>query len=444
MKYLGVMLDCKMDWFPHAQFLENKILKLRNNLIRCSKASWGISYYHLLTMYNHAIFLVISYAAEAWCQTISRRASIKLTQIQRSFLMFSIKSYKTVSNVAMLAIAETMPIEQALQLNKDMKVVRRGLPTNAVLPKLKKTELPTRYGGIHPKDNSVTIGNSGTVLPANIQIFTDESKTEKHVGAGMVAEENSMEIYTEARRLDNECSVFQAELLGIQMAVDWIQQQSKDKISYAIHVDSQAALFAIANKRTTHPIAVYIRKKIITLKKSTHISLNWVRGHTGIRGNERADYLAKIAASYKSTIAYNSIPMSRAKQLLENYYINIWNATYINSEVAHHTKQFIPSIHHRLSLSLWPNYIITQFLTNHGCFRTYLHRINKAPSPLCNCPEKSPQTARHFLTECSLYSRDRPRVLTTQTLPQILKFHIKLSPSQTSSATSSAHFKNRR
>ncbi|KAJ4449182.1 hypothetical protein ANN_00578 [Periplaneta americana] len=102
----------------------------------------------------------------------------------------------------------------------------RGLPTNAVLPKLKKTELPTRYGGIHPKDNSVTIGNSGTVIPANIQIFTDGSKTEKHVGAGMVAEENSMEIYTEARRLDNECSIFQAELLGIQMAVDWIQQQT--------------------------------------------------------------------------------------------------------------------------------------------------------------------------------------------------------------------------
>ncbi|KAJ4442900.1 hypothetical protein ANN_04493 [Periplaneta americana] len=166
----------------------------------------------------------------------------------------------------------------------------------------------------------------------------------------MVAEENSMEIYTEARRLDNECSVFQAELLGIQMAVDWIQQQSKDKISHAIHVDSQTALFAI--------------------------------GHTGIRGNERADYLAKIAAGYKSTIAYNSIPMSRAKQLLENYYTNIWNATYINSE------------------------------------------DQQGTIFLCNCPEKSPQTARHLLTECSLYSRDRPRVLTTQTLPQILKFHI--------------------
>ncbi|KAJ9575592.1 hypothetical protein L9F63_007526 [Diploptera punctata] len=424
MKYLGVMLDCKMDWFPHTQFLENKLLKLRNNLIRCSKSSWGISYHHLLTIYNHAILPVISYAAEAWSQSLSRRANIKLTQIQRSFLIFATKAYKTVSNVALQAIAGTMPIELALHLSKDIKAASRGLPTNAVLPKLKKTEVLTRYGGIHPKDNIIAIDYRGTVIPANIQIFTDGSKTENHVGAGLVVEENSKEIYTESRRLDNECSIFQAELIGIQMAVDWIQQQSNVNTSYAIHVDSQAALLAISNKRTTQPIAVNTRKKIITLKKTTQVSLNWVRGHTGIRGNERADYLAKIAASYKNTVTYNSIPISRAKQLLLNYYINIWNATYTNSEVSFHTKQFIPSIHHRLSISLWPNFILTQFLTNHGRFRTYLHRIKKSPSPLCNCPESPPQTAIHLLTECSLYSRDRPPVLTTQTLPQILQHHI--------------------
>jgi hypothetical protein len=31
MKYLGIMLDCKMDWFPHTQYLENKLLHIRNN-----------------------------------------------------------------------------------------------------------------------------------------------------------------------------------------------------------------------------------------------------------------------------------------------------------------------------------------------------------------------------------------------------------------------------
>jgi hypothetical protein len=42
MKYLEIMLDCKLDWFPHTQYLENKLLYISNNLIRCSRATWGI------------------------------------------------------------------------------------------------------------------------------------------------------------------------------------------------------------------------------------------------------------------------------------------------------------------------------------------------------------------------------------------------------------------
>jgi hypothetical protein len=38
------------------------------------------------------------------------------------------------------------------------------------------------------------------------------------------------------------------------MAVDWIQSQGKK--TYAINADSKAALLAIANKKTTHPLAV--------------------------------------------------------------------------------------------------------------------------------------------------------------------------------------------
>ena len=49
-----------------------------------------------------------------------------------------------------------------------------------------------------------------------------------------------------------------------------------------------------------------------------------------MKGNERADYLAKIAASYNTTIAYVAIPINREKQILEEYYIKIWNAAYIN------------------------------------------------------------------------------------------------------------------
>jgi hypothetical protein len=87
-------------------------------------------------------------------------------------------------------------------------------------------------------------------------------------------------------------------------------------------------------------------------------------------------------------------------------------------------QSLVPSIPHRLALSLWPNFTLTQFLTNHGKFRFYLHKMKKTASPTCSCPDRAVQTARHLMTECSQYSRNRPAIL--QKLPphMILKHHI--------------------
>ena len=84
-------------------------------------------------------------------------------------------------------------------------------------------------------------------------IYTDGSKTENHVGASMVAEKDSKEIYISAQRLIKTCTVFQAELYGINMAIHWIQSHGKKTSSYAINVDSKAALLVIANRHTLTP-----------------------------------------------------------------------------------------------------------------------------------------------------------------------------------------------
>ena len=104
----------------------------------------------------------------------------------------------------------------------------------------------------------------------------------------------------------------------------------------------------------------------------------------------------------------------------------VWEpfAAYTNSENGSHTKTLIPSIPHRMTQTLWPNRVLTQFLTNHGCFRSYLHKRDKAPTPLCSCPEKAEQTTQHPLTECSLFTKDRPEVFRKLPLPLIMQHHI--------------------
>ena len=161
-----------------------------------------------------------------------------------------------------------MPIDQAISLYKDTRAIARGQQTNAIISQLKKIETPTKLKGINPTENHIQVVLSGEEGLAEVTLYTDGFKTDKHVGAGMVAKKESREIHTESMRLKNDCTVFQAELCGIRMAIEWIQYQRKKDATYATNVDSKLAILAVANKHTTtHPIAVDTRRKTIELRK---------------------------------------------------------------------------------------------------------------------------------------------------------------------------------
>jgi hypothetical protein len=104
---------------------------------------------------------------------MSKRATGKLQQIQRSFLIFITKAYKTLSKDALSAIAGIMPVKQAMQIYKDIRAISIRNPTNAVVAALKKIETPTKTRGIHPKDNHISVDLSGTEGNANMKIYTD-------------------------------------------------------------------------------------------------------------------------------------------------------------------------------------------------------------------------------------------------------------------------------
>jgi hypothetical protein len=155
-----------------------------------------------------------------------------------------------------------MPLDLTMLLHSDITAIYRGQPTNAVLPELKKIEIPNKIRNIQPQNNHIPVDLSGAAGNANLSIYTDGSKTEHHVGAGMVVMENSTETHIETQRLNISCTVFRAELCGITMAVEWIQRQRQKSSSYAINVNSKTARLAIV----THPLAVATRKKISELR----------------------------------------------------------------------------------------------------------------------------------------------------------------------------------
>ena len=98
-----------------------------------------------------------------------------------------------------------------------------------------------------------------------------------------------------------------------------------------------------------------------------------------------------------------------------------WQAEWDASEKGRWTYKLIPNI------STWVNrrhgevnFILTQFLSGHGCFREYLHRFGNAESPLCPTCGQAVETVEHVVFICPRFQSTR-REMMAQTGANVAK-----------------------
>lgn len=140
-----------------------------------------------------------------------------------------------------------------------------------------------------------------------------------------------------------------------------------------------------------------IIKAIHTLfPRDISIGFSWLRGHSGIFGNEKADLLAKEGALSNATPIYNLVPISAVTGLSADLAWDNWAQEWINTGPKQ-IKFFIPQV----SLET------TQFITNHGNFGDYLFKKNICSDSICqNCFSCSDK-ALHLLFDCPYFNRLR-------------------------------------
>ncbi|GFX16231.1 uncharacterized protein TNCV_4704851 [Trichonephila clavipes] len=148
---------------------------------------------------------------------------------------------------------------------------------------------------------------------------TDSSKIDGRVGFAFVVFRSGVEFEHFQFRIRDECPIFVAELLFLNFDIKWITEQNSVISNYLICTDSLSSSDSLRWIFSSNNIIVQIQKRLKSQKdKNISIVFGVVRGHTDVFGNERANWIAKVATKPEIGIANIITRRSREKEVLES------------------------------------------------------------------------------------------------------------------------------
>lgn len=429
-KYLGVIIDNKLKFIKHSDYVIDKAKKLFFKLSTFIRPTWGVHPDNVKTIYKQVIEPIICYASGIWSDALRyKHVTKKLLSLQRLFAIKIIQGFRTVSTIAAISIAQLTPLPDKINEVADIDRTRlqgyssflpHDLSIETTVP---PNELlhPAHRKGITFHDITTVDEYDAVAASADYKIFTDGSKHDDRVGAAFVVlGTNRDTITTRKFKLHDCCSVFQAELLAILRATEFILE-NKIHESY-IFSDSMSGLTELQNPNSYNYFAAHIHNNLHYAEAcGLNIKFNWVKAHIGIAGNEIADKEAKAAALLHKCPDHAQIPLSYVKY--RNKTLSKQNADklYSTPNKCNYTKKWLNSYDDigKYTSVVRPYFPITQFLTNHGYHKEYLHRFKITSDDRCPCDKSSIQSMEHLIKHCSRFADIRNTHITSSNIHNI-------------------------
>ncbi len=442
-KYLGVLLDSKLNWNRH---LEQKLSKASITFWQCKAMigkKWGLTPKTILWLYTSVVRPMVTYGAVVWWpRTKLSTAQGKLQSFQRLACMAITGSMTTTPTAAIEAMLDIPPLhlyikqEAAIAATrlKHLKLWKQTGTPHAEILDVAVKEVPL-LGAINdriPKqfvfDKKYKIelyedpwgGNNHREL----SVFTDGSKTESGTGSGAFSEDLNIR---NATAPGAHKTVFQAECVGITMAASAIEARKVRNYSIRILSDSRAVLMALKSDTINSGLIYDCHHALSRLCVHNSITLQWIKGHSESRGNDAADELARRGSDTVMMGPEPKVPLpfgwlrSTLRQRTKAQHSLCWNG----QKNCRQAKEALPSINPGLSRKLLqmskPHLrLVTGALTGHTPFNKHMYTLGITDSPLCRGCMDEEETAAHVLLECTSVANFRTKHLgTPRSLPEV-------------------------
>ncbi|KAG8951833.1 hypothetical protein FRC04_005525 [Tulasnella sp. 424] len=488
---LGVELERDLSWRRQATRAAERGMATLMALARFARTTWGLPLQHFRRLYLSIVVPRMDYGAAIWYRYGNHGAKVvhQLEKVQRMAQRIMLGAFRTSPSDALnfdadllptatrldrtvslaaarlLSLPETNPARRLTRRCLRRPVKRHASNLHAVFHSSSDTNSPRRRTAdsfafpddmetIRPKaappwwetpvdthiakDRGTAIEDHANLVyfADHFHLYSDGSKTQIGVGAAAVDLRNRRTLRTHLGTPERH-TVFEAELVGIYLALELIESLPQRASQCSIYLDNQAAITAVAARpkaQSGQYIIAEIHKKLWALQRrrpDLYIVLTWLPGHEGIPGNEAADKQAKEA----TTPPHPDVPhsdsdlelpfrtlasLAATREAIKKFFVRPSARTRTGAERtgerhrrARGQQSSTKTLRLLSSLPRGGCSIIVQLRTGHVALKDYLHRFTKASSGDCITCRGRKETVEHYLLFCTRYINQRMKLRTT-------------------------------
>ena len=214
--------------------------------------------------------------------------------------------------------------------------------------------------------------------------------------------------------------IFDAELLGVVQALQVAWKKGGQR-PITVLLDSQAAIARLQHTRPGPGQALATQAHAIAEKlqaQDRQPTIQWVPGHAGVEGNERADQAAKQAANKPPGRGPRVISLAFAHRARTEA-ITAQKQRWLTRKLSQQPQQGRPT--YRPLRNWWidplvavaPKHLASCYLqlkSGHAAIGTYLHWIQAQEDVTCQGCGSSKETVHHLLFECRQWRHQRNKL----------------------------------